>query len=144
MKVVELRLIDRDSFSKSIFKGTLESARQKNICVAYSNECYELWLLLHFKNLPSFITRENIKKELNIEFQKNFKLKYEKSEKYVYGMLIDRQKSAIERARKLIENIINIDGVLNPYDNNPSTKLHILVECLNSLKDCQNNDYKCN
>jgi len=134
-------VIDKDSFSKDNFKGTLETARQKEICVAYSNECYELWLLLHFKDVQSHKTRENIKKELNEEFQKNFKLKYEKSEKHVYGMLIDKQEIAIQRAKKLIENIIKIEGSLDPYNNNPSTKIYLLIECLNDLERCKENNY---
>lgn len=138
-------VIDRDSFSKENFKGTLETARQKEICVAYSNECYELWLLLHFKNIASHKTREEIKKELNEEFKKYFNLKYEKSEKHVYGMLIDRQEEAIQRAKKLTENIIKIDGKLDPYNNNPSTKIHLLVECLNNLEKCKEENYlNCN
>jgi hypothetical protein len=134
-------VIDRDSFSKENFKGTIETARQKEICVAYSNECYELWLLLHFKDVNSHKTREEIKKELNSEFQKNFGLKYDKSEKHVYGMLIDRQEEAIKRANKLIENLLKLNGKLNPYNDNPSTKIHLLVECLNNLDKCRENDY---
>ncbi len=138
-------IIDRDSFSKENFKGTLETARQKEICVAYSNECYELWLLLHFKNVASHKTREEIKKELNEEFKKHFNLKYEKSEKHVYGMLIDRQEKAIQRAKKLIENIIKVDGKLDPYNNNPSTKIYLLIECLNNLEKCKKENYlNCN
>lgn len=138
-------VIDRDNFSKKNFKGTLETARQKEICVAYSNECYELWLLLHFKNVASHKTREEIKKELNEEFKKYFNLKYEKSEKHVYGMLIDRQEKAIQRAKKLIENIIKVDDKLDPYNNNPSTKIHLLVECLNNLEKCKEENYlNCN
>ncbi len=138
-------VIDRDSFSKNNFKGTLETARKKEICVAYSNECYELWLLLHFKDVTSYKTREAIRRELNEEFQKNFGLKYEKSEKHVYGMLIDKQDKAIQRAKKLIENIISIDGQLDPYNNNPSTKIYLLIECLNNLEKCKENNYlNCN
>jgi hypothetical protein len=134
-------IIDKDSFSKDNFKGTLETARQKDICVAYSNECYELWLLLHFKDVTSYKTREDIRKELNEEFQKNFNLKYEKSEKHVYGMLIDRQEKAIQRAKTLIENILKIDGKLDPYNNNPSTKIYLLIECLNNLEKCKKMNY---
>lgn len=138
-------VIDKDSFSKDNFKGTLETARQKEICVAYSNECYELWLLLHFKDVTSYKTREEIRQELNAEFKRNFNLKYEKSEKHVYGMLIDKQENAIKRAKKLIENIIKIDANLDPYNNNPSTKIYLLIECLNNLGECKENNYlNCN
>ena len=138
-------VIDKDSFSKDNFKGTIETARQKDICVAYSNECYELWLLLHFKNVTTYKTRDEIRKELNIEFQNNFGFKYDKSEKHVYGMLIDRQEDAIKRAQKLIENLLKLNEKLDPYNDNPSTKMHLLVECLNNLYECKENNYlECN
>ena len=138
-------VIDKDSFSKDNFKGTIETARQKDICVAYSNECYELWLLLHFKNVTAYKTRDEIRKELNIEFQNNFGYKYDKAEKRVYGMLIDRQEDAIKRAQKLIENLLKLNGKLDPYNDNPSTKMHLLVECLNNLHECKENNYlECN
>lgn len=138
-------VIDRDSFSKSNFNGTLATAIQKEICVAYSNECYELWLLLHFKDVTGPRTRKDIKEELNKEFLKNFNFKYEKSEKHVYGMIIDRQNDAIKRATDLIKNIIKHNGKLDPSTDNPSTKMHILVNCLNNLKQCKKNNFnKCN
>jgi len=137
-------VIDRDSFDKHNFKGTLETARQKNICVAYSNECYELWLLLHFKDVTSFRTRKELRSELNAEFKSNFNIEYEKSEKFVYGMLIDRQKEAIERAENLIKRAINDNGCLNPFQDNPSTLIHILIRCLNQLEECKQNKFLCN
>jgi hypothetical protein len=56
-------------------------------------------------------------------------------------MLIDRQEEAIKRANKLIENLLKLNGKLNPYNDNPSTKIHLLVECLNNLDKCRENDY---
>jgi hypothetical protein len=137
-------VIDRDSFDIANFKGTLETARHNNICVAYSNECYELWLLLHFKDVSKFKTRQELRSELNTEFEKNFKnIGYEKSERNVYGMLIDRQEDAIKRAEKLIERTIRDNGCLDPFINNPSTQIHVLIKCLNELNSCQKNSYMC-
>jgi len=42
-------------------------------------------------------------------------------------MLIDIQKEAIQRAKKLIENIMKVDGKLDPYNNNPSTEIYLLI-----------------
>lgn len=136
-------VIDRDSFDIENFKGTLETARHNNICVAYSNECYELWLLLHFKDVTGFKTRKELRSELNTEFKKNFKIEYEKSERNVYVMLIDRQEDAIRRAEKLIERTIRDNGCLDPFMNNPSTQIHVLIKCLNELNKCKKNAYIC-
>lgn len=138
-------VIDKDSFTKDNFKGTLETARQKDICVAYSNECYELWLLLHFKDVTGFRTREQLKKELNEEFKKHFGLEYSKAEKHVYGMIIDKQEDAVNRANKLLINLKKLNTHLDPYNDNPSTKMHILITYLNNLNECkEKNNYNCN
>lgn len=134
-------VIDKDSFPKKIFKGTLQTARQRDICVAYSNECYELWLLLHFKNVTGIKDRVQIKKELNAEFKKHFNLEYAKSEKHVYGMIIDRQDDAIRRAKKLTKNLKKLDPHFDPYVNNPSTMMHVLISCLNNMKKCKKESY---
>lgn len=138
-------VIDKDSFSKDNFNGTINTARQKNICVAYSNECYELWLLLHFRDANKYMDRKEIRKELNQEFRENFNVDYEKSEANVYEMLIDKQDDAIKRAKRMITRLRDINENLNPYEDNPSTKLHILVECLNNLESCKENNFlNCN
>ena len=41
-------VIDTDDWSKEQINGTIERARALGICVAISNEAYELWILLHF------------------------------------------------------------------------------------------------
>lgn len=138
-------VIDKDSFSAEKFKCTLETCRHRNICVAYSNECYELWLLLHFKDVTGYKSRDVINKELNQEFLKHFKEGYSKSKNVVYGMLRDRQNDAIKRAENLIKNIKKRNGTVDPFTDNPSTTMHILINCLNNLKSCKKNNYNnCN
>jgi len=134
---------DRDSFTKENFKCTLETARHRDICVAYSNECYELWLLLHFKDVTGHKDRNLIRRELNHEFESNFGLKYDKAEKYVYSMIIDKQDDAIKRAKRLIKKWKELNPLLDPEKDNPSTKMHILVSCLNDMGGCKKGHY-CN
>jgi len=42
-------VFDRDSWTEEDFNKALSSARQADIRVAYSNEAFELWYLLHFE-----------------------------------------------------------------------------------------------
>lgn len=126
-------VVDKDSFTADNFKSIFEKARESKFCIAYSNECYELWLLLHFKDIYNFKNRQNIIKELNFEFKKAFGKEYDKASHNVYVMVKDRQTKAIERAKEIIKRIEQNEGEVNPYNNNPSTFLHLLIECLNKL-----------
>ncbi|CAB5506145.1 hypothetical protein THERMOT_2280 [Bathymodiolus thermophilus thioautotrophic gill symbiont] len=127
-------VIDRDEHQQENFNSTLVQANKMGVKVAYSNECYELWLLLHFKEVTRHITRHEIRRQLDQEFIKAFNCTYKKHEKDVYGMLIDRQNMAISRAKKLI-NKLDKDGELDPYNttNNPPTTMYKLIEYLNAL-----------
>ena len=44
-------VFDRDSFPKEAFNAALQKARTLGFEVAWSNECFEVWYLLHFAYL---------------------------------------------------------------------------------------------
>jgi RloB-like protein len=48
-------VFDRDSFPAQNFNAALELSRRHGIEVAYSNESFELWYVLHFEFLNSGI-----------------------------------------------------------------------------------------
>jgi len=136
-------VIDRDSFPLNDFNGTIEQARQKNICVAYSNEAYELWLLLHLKDVTTHSTRAKINKELNDEFKNNYNIEYSKAKRDVYTILKSKQNQAIQRAQKLLKKWEKDEGKLIPHKHNPSTTIHYLVQCLNNFDKYQEDGYPC-
>ena len=132
-------VIDRDSFPNNDFFGTIETARKKNICVAFSNESYELWILLHFQLVSKHTSRENLNSELKRIFLSRFGLEYEKSSQDIYSLIIGQQSQAIKNAKVLVAKHIKDYGKIDP-NKNPITMIYQLVECLNSLystdKDC--------
>jgi hypothetical protein len=132
-------VIDRDEHPKDVFNGTIERARQKGICVAYSNQAYELWLLLHFVDLsiPNHLHRDDVLSRLRREFKREFKEDYDKARRDIYTILRPKQQDAIKRAKKLIKQWRKLDGRLNPDTQNPSTTIHFLLECLLNLKACK-------
>ena len=135
-------VIDKDNFPKNDFKGTIETSRQKNVGVAYSNMSYELWLLLHFKDQTTYISNEDILRELDKEFEKAFSEKYTKSSGSIFIKLLSRMPSAIKRADKLIKmHMKNNDGTLDPYEDNPSTTIHVLILCLIKIDFCKEKKY---
>ncbi|MCF6340614.1 MAG: RloB family protein [Sulfurimonas sp.] len=121
-------VIDKDSYSKAEFKGTIESARTLDINVAYANEAYELWILLHLQEQNTYINR----------FQLNKKLKdlvsYEKNNEFIYEIIKSKQNEAIKRSKNLIKYFTDINGCSNPFNDNPSNTIYKLVESLEKFK----------
>ncbi len=117
-------VLDRDAdplnkFDKSYFNQALELANANNIFVAYSNDAFELWLLLHYQDLWTATHRDQLYKMLSIHRNG----KYEKTD-CLYEEIKDFRTIAIKRAKKLLKLI------KTTANTNPSTTVHILVEKL--------------
>jgi hypothetical protein len=116
-------VFDRDSFSVSNFNDALTLAEAENIKVAYSNEAFELWYLLHFHYYNTGISRSDYSNKLS----KLLKFKYQKNFPGMYDLLFEKQPTAIKNAKKLLRQYKSP----NPAKDNPSTTVHQLVEELN-------------
>lgn len=123
-------VLDRDIDSqnktdKNLFNQALTLAQREDIQVAYSNDAFELWLLLHFIYLDTAQTRKalvaKLKRRLGGQYKKNDPKIYDT----IHARNGDRDK-AIKRATRLLEEKFDID----PADANPSTKVHLLVKDL--------------
>jgi len=125
-------VIDRDNHT--CFFTTISEAKENNICVAFSNESYELWLLLHFQLVSVHTHRDDLKSQLNKIFKKEFDLDYSKSSQDIYGFLRDKQELAIKNAKILMTAHLEKHKNIDP-SKNPLTTIYQLVEYLNSLYD---------
>lgn len=117
------------------FNSAFRTANFENIRVAYSNEVFELWLLLHLKDINSSkkLPRSEIYEILQSQIRKT-----KKYSDYIYEHRKPKSKTieiifeignvnlAIKRAQKLLEKQKNIE----PINANPSTKVHLLVKRL--------------
>ncbi len=130
-------IIDRDSFSNDDFRGAIEDARKKSICVAFSNESYELWILLHFEQVSAHKGREYLRHRLNQIFRDKFKKEYSKASRDIYNLIIGQQQNAISNARQLVERHLRDYGKID-VEINPITMIYQLVECLNSVNSNTN------
>lgn len=117
-------VIDRDSWPLDKFKGAISAAKSKGVYVAYSNEAYELWLLLHYKKQTASINRNRLKSELS---KKDYLPDYEKGDELVYEKTIQYQDDAIKNAQELLRQHMHNNGAISPDSNNPSTTFHCLV-----------------
>ena len=144
-------VIDRDSprvngggHTKEDFNNALKNAKSKksnlNVEVAYANDSFELWYLLHFEYRNSAISRDEIlmqviKRVKELDAYKFAKLsrdniKQENYTKYIFEALKPLQDGAIRNAKKLLESYGESH---NPESDNPSTRVHLLVEVLNLI-----------
>jgi hypothetical protein len=116
-------VFDRDSFPAQIFNSAFKKAELEGIKIAYSNEAFELWYLLHFQFYDSAIKRKEYWKMLSQQLGH----KYEKNSETIYEELLDRQMDAIRNAKRLYASY----SPCNPERDNPSTTVFELVEALN-------------
>jgi hypothetical protein len=115
-------VFDRDSFPADHFNRALALAKREGIKVAYSNEAFELWYLLHFNFYNTALPRA----DYNIKLSTLLGHKYEKNSNWIYEELMHRQQTAISHAHRLLKEY----NPPNPERDNPSTTVHLLVEQL--------------
>lgn len=111
-------------------------ANKEHLRIAFSNEVFELWLLLHFAEVSSAssITRTEIYAQLASAIQAipgnhSFVYVHGKTEVIDLVQQLGNEAMAIKRAEKLL----NKHEGKNPIDANPSTTLHLLVTRLREL-----------
>ena len=125
-------VFDRDGFPPADFDnaiGNVRSLESNGFHVAFSNEAFELWYLLHFEYLQSAISRSMYCDKLSAHLG----CKYNKSDPNV-GILVGEKGSeqdAIRNAEKLLS--LHDPGV--PYHKcAPMTTVHELVKVLREAR----------
>lgn len=124
-------VFDRDSFPAKNFNRAFDLARgddKHDVRIIWSNECFELWYLLHFEFVVAGIGRN----ELYAKLSETTRLgkKYEKADKTVFELLSGKVETAKENSKKLLADY---GSELNPEKDNPSTNVHELVSVLQKL-----------
>ncbi len=146
-------VFDRDEFPQKNYNQAFEDVKKYEqdlnkkykkkirkeikIKIAYSNESFELWYLLHFEYINTTFTRKQYVKKLD-EKMKNQNKRYKKNSAKMYELLQKLtedtngkkgQSFAIKNAKKLLKNCN--EQLL--HNCNPSTTVHKLVLELNKL-----------
>ncbi len=107
------------------FNSAITLARNNGIDVAYSNDAFELWYLLHFH----FYNTGTSRKDYPDKLTELLGHKYQKNSETIYEELKDKQENAIKNAKQLLQKYDRS----NPESDNPSTTVHLLVEELNKF-----------
>lgn len=124
---------DQQQSQKQDFDYAIELAQQKGFKVAYSNDAFELWFLLHYQYLEAQWSRNQYYDRLSELWNCSYAKEGKKRSfcRKIYQRLLDDQRSeqaeAIQRGQKLFEEHIDL-----PYSSrNPCTTVFQLVEELN-------------
>ena len=119
-------VFDRDSFPQHNFNRAFDLARpNREITACWSNECFELWYLLHFQYQNTGMDRDRISKEVSKKIERS----YLKSDGTIFDTLHPMLPTALKNADRLYQwNEKN----RTRFDN-PSTKVHHLVALLQKL-----------
>lgn len=129
-------MYDKDDFPQDSFDNTQHSAENRQdirkYCVVWSNECIELWFVLHFQEMNSNLNRDEYYKILD-KYMKLYGIeKYEKNIENIYDILKDKTDMAIQRAKKQYENY---SDDVPPSKRCPATRVYELVEYLMQFLD---------
>lgn len=124
-------VFDRDSFPANKFDNAIEFAKLKNIGVAWSNEAFELWYLLHFQYRNTSMNRDSYKKSISDAVNKSGKWRgkgkysYKKNDVQNYNIMTTcgSQDDAMRNAEALCKSFNNTSY----HKHNPCTTVHKLV-----------------
>lgn len=141
-------VFDRDEFPADHFNRTIDSTESINAqnaslpprtrrCghwkCAWSNEAFELWYVMHFREqLGGAVSRAHYQKMLEEDIRANTGEKdfsYRKNDPQMFVRLKARTPDAIRRAERSLENQVKVKGTLWS-DMNPATRVHELVRSL--------------
>lgn len=119
-------VFDKDDFPAKDFNQAIQLAEKNGFHVAYSNQAFEYWFLLHYNLYTGAIHRNQYKDMLT----RLTGMPYSKSEGYgavMYNLLFSRQQQAISNAETVLAEISH--G--NPAEEESSTTVQRLVLELN-------------
>lgn len=119
-------VFDKDDFPDNDFNSAISLAKQNNFEVAYSNQAFEYWFLLHYNLYQGALHRSQYERILSILLGFPYSKKGGVSNK-MFNVLLHKQPLAIANAK----NVINQFSINNPAKEESSTTVHLLVEELN-------------
>ena len=118
-------VFDKDEYSDEQFDTAIDNCDYN---VAWSNPNFELWLLVHFKKVNRYISKDNVLQELRKEFQKKGLGDYTKNDINIFEKVTIEGK--IHTAIKNCEYLEELNEDKKSSQRNPMTKIYKLVDGL--------------
>lgn len=119
-------VFDRDDLLPRQIGEAMQRAWQIGMRIAFSNQAFELWYLLHFDYHNVALPRKDYRQRLEQRIGRT----YAKNSTEMYNLLIDAQSTAIANA----ERLLMCYQPWQPADHDPSTTVHLLVQELNKYR----------
>ena len=118
-------VFDKDDYNDEQFNSAIDNC---NYNVAWSNPNFELWILSHLKRVTKYMSKDDILKELEKEFQKNGLGEYKKNDDKIFEKVTSDGKLhiAIDNCKSMEK--INENGQAS--QKNPMTKVYKIVDGL--------------
>lgn len=133
-------IFDVDDFytkNKDALLKAIKEAQEEEIKIAFTNQCFETWILLHFYYLSTPTSRD-VTKKIREAFKRNGLGNFVKNQR-VFNLLIPFQEKAIKNAKRILPKYEKIDWKAQLSERgNPSTSIHFLVNEINKLLDKDN------
>ena len=125
---IAICVFDVDNNSQKDLRKAIDVAEKNGIIVALSNPCFELWYLLHFRDIDHHITSREIRSDLS-----KYITDYDKATDY-RELLTPHRKEALVRAKR----IAGRRGIKNVIDfmqerNNPCTSIYTAIDAIERL-----------
>ncbi len=122
-------VFDKDQNSNYTFNASIALADENGFQIAYSNQAFEFWYILHFNYHTGTMPRSTYKARLDRYLR--FDYNKEKSTcRRMYDVLLPRQQRAISNAERVFSTI---GDHTNPASEESSTTVHELVKSLNKF-----------
>jgi hypothetical protein len=124
-------VFDKDATPDAAFNAAIALANDNGFRVAYSNQAFELWFLLHFHYVSGPLHRnqyaDRLTALLGFPYGKEARIA-----RLMFKVLYERQQVAIVNARRLYDQYADepSHGPRNPAAEESSTTVHELVESL--------------
>ncbi|WP_261810714.1 RloB family protein [Levilactobacillus humaensis] len=127
-------VFDKDDFPDADFNTAIRTAKKLKWHAAWSNNCFELWYVLHFDYLTTAVDRKTYYDKLSRELGRHGSVTgYQKSNQNILAILTpERRQKAINRAKKLMASYAEHRSTPNSQ-RNPATTVYVLVEELEKL-----------
>lgn len=116
---------DKNGRNSKSFTDALQLAEENGISVAYTNDAFELWYLLHFNYHDTAMPRTEYVTKLNRLIDGGYK----KNDVDIFQKLEDKMEVAARNAQRLLTQY----EPSRPENDDPSTTVHLLVEQLRSF-----------
>lgn len=124
--------IDRQkdkNLQRNDFNRAIQLAKEQGFRVAYSNDAFELWFVLHYQLLEAVMTRNEYYQLMNGHWVMSYE-RHGKGQQFcrsIYQRLHPNQTTAIRHAERLHQQ----QQAHQPADQNPCTTVYQLVSELN-------------